>query len=337
MKTVTQFDLPWSTIIRLFIAVGAGFFLFQIRDILTLLFIVAVIVAALNPLVDSWTRYLPRWLAVSLLFLMLLLLLAGIVTLLLPPFITEGQALISQIVEAITFYLPTLKDQLTSLTDLPDFSQSFSRLGRQLYSTTIGAFGGIIAVVTTVVLTFYFLLEQHRARQYLSTYLPLAHNEALLDILKKISEKMGAWVRGQLMLAVIVGLVTFVALSIMQLIFGLPYIITLAVWAGVTEIIPYIGPILGAIPAVLVALNVSPLVALIVLAIYLVIQQIESHVLVPKVMQKAVGLSPVTIIIALLIGGKLAGFIGIVLAVPVAAAISVLLQEWPRFKKVLGK
>lgn len=337
MKPTTPFDLTWASIARVAIAVAAIWFAIQIRDIIALLFLVMVIVAALSPIIDRWSTRMARWVAVTILIFLIFIVLAGIITILLPPVVEEGQSLIRVIITAIGRYAPGIKDQLLDVTDFGTFSQSFARLGEKIYSTTIGAFGVVVAAVTTVVLTFYLLLEQHRAREYLKEHLPLEQKDAIISALHKIGEKMGAWVRGQLMLALIIGFITFIALTIMQLIFGLPYALTLGVWAGLTEIIPYIGPILGAIPAVLVALNISPLVALIVLLIYVVIQQLESHILVPKVMQKAVGLSPVTIIIVLLIGGKLAGLAGVILAVPAAAAISVILHDWPQFKKVFSR
>jgi predicted PurR-regulated permease PerM len=108
----------------------------------------------------------------------------------------------------------------------------------------------------------------------------------------------------------------------------------LGLWGGLTEVIPILGPWLGLIPAALVALTVSPLTAVLVIAAYILIQQAEAQFLVPKVMGKAVGLSPVIIIITLLIGAKLFGVVGAVVAVPVAAVISVIVQEWPEIQKL---
>lgn len=336
-KPTLVYDVSWTTIARVLGVTLLIWVVIKIQDIIALLFIVVVVVSALDPIVKRWSTKMPRWLAVSLLLTIILSIIVGIFTLLLPPLVNEGQALVSQISLVIGVYIPSVKDDLLNLSNFNSFSQSFGQLGGKIYSTTLSVFSVLIAGLTMLVLTFYLLLEQHRARDYLQNHLPIDKKESILDILRKITAKMGAWVRGQLILAFIIGLTTFVALTVMQLTFGMPYALTLAVWSGVTEIIPYIGPILGAIPAILVALNISPLVAVIVLLVYIFIQQVESHILVPKIMQRAVGLSPVTIVIVLLIGGKLAGLMGIILAVPVAAALSVILQEWPQFKKSLAK
>lgn len=336
-KPTITWDISWSTIIRVIGVILVLWVVIKIQDIIALLFTVAVIVSALGPVVDRWSAKMPRWLAVTLLMTTILIMALGMFTLLVPPLVNEGQALIVQIGQLIGTYIPSIRDDLLNLSNFNSFSQSFGQLGGRIYSTTLGVFSVLIAGLTMLVLTFYLLLEQHRARDYLKNHLPVDKKESILEILRKITAKMGAWVRGQLILAFIIGLATFVGLTVMQIAFGMPYALTLAVWAGMTEIIPYIGPVLGAIPAILVALNISPLVAVIVLLIYIFLQQVESHILVPKIMQRAVGLSPVTIIIVLLVGGRLAGIAGIILAVPVAAVISVILQEWPQFKKSLVK
>jgi predicted PurR-regulated permease PerM len=337
MKQTITYDISWSTIAKIVLTLFGIWFVVQVRDILVLLFIVGVIVAALSPVVDRWSKRLPRWLATLTLFLIVIIFIAGAITLLIPPFIKEGGALIAQMIDVITLYLPQFRDELLKYRDISNLSRSFTFLGGQIYGATLGFFGVLVAIITMTILTFYLLLEQHRARDYLKNHLPPDKKEAISRILQKISQKLGAWVRSQLVLGIIIGIATFIALLILRIIFNMPYTLTLAIWAGLTELVPYIGPALGAIPAVVIGFNISPLVGLIVILIYTAIQQLESNIIVPKVMQKAVGLSPVTIIVVLLIGGKLAGFIGIILAVPAAAVLSVILQERSQIKKIFSK
>lgn len=139
----------------------------------------------------------------------------------------------------------------------------------------------------------------------------------------KIEEKLGAWLRGQLFLSIIIGLVSYIGL----LIFNIPYALPLALLAGVMEIIPVIGPIISAIPAVLIALTISPILALGVAAMYFVIQQLENHLIVPQVMKRAVGLNPLVVILAIAIGSRILGFAGALLAVPLAVVIQIIAAE----------
>jgi predicted PurR-regulated permease PerM len=148
--------------------------------------------------------------------------------------------------------------------------------------------------------------------------------EALAEPTKKIAGKLGAWLRSQLLLMIIVGVFTGIGLVII----GVPYALTLAVWSGLTEGIPIIGPWLGAIAGVSVGLSQSPLTGFLALIVYLVVQQTESNLLVPKIMSRAVGVNPVVVILAVLIGGKLYGILGIMLGVPFAAVLSVVVEDW---------
>jgi predicted PurR-regulated permease PerM len=145
------------------------------------------------------------------------------------------------------------------------------------------------------------------------------------DVIDGITHKMGSWLRGQLLLMLVVGVLVAIGMAIL----GVPYALLLGVWAGITEFFPAIGPILGGLPGVILAFTTLGLVkGIIALVIYIVIQQLENHILVPRIMGKALGLSPVVIILSLLIGGQLLGFIGLIVAIPIAAVVSVIWEVW---------
>jgi len=211
-----------------------------------------------------------------------------------------------------------------------NLSSQLGNISGGIYSTTIGFISGLVAVVTILVLAFYMLLEQNSIRSFLDQSVPLEHKERIFLVAKKIANKMGSWLRGQTLLMLIVGIADSIALVSL----GVPYALTLAVWGGLTEVIPYIGPWLGLAPALIIAFTISPLKGLLILIAYILIQQLESQFLVPKIMGKILGLSPVIIILALLIGAKLMGILGMIIAVPIAAALSVIIQEWPEIKKL---
>ncbi|PIV25710.1 hypothetical protein COS38_00140 [Candidatus Berkelbacteria bacterium CG03_land_8_20_14_0_80_40_36] len=325
-------DISWVSILKVITALLAVWLVWSVQDIIILFFIVLVLVAALSPVVDFWSKKINRALATSLVYLLILACLVLIGFVIIPPVATQ--------VRSLSYDLPYLSKQIFPVfgawRDVIDFStQSLTSLASQLqtvsssiYSTTVGFIGGVVGVFTVLVLTFYLLLEEQGAKNFLYKYLPIQNRETYIEIMQKVGLKMGAWMRGQLFLALVVGVIDFAGLVII----GVPYALTLAVWAGLTEIIPYIGPVLGAIPAIIIALTISPIQGLLVLIFFIVVQQVESNFLVPKIMQKAVGLSPVIIILVLLIGGKLAGILGIILAVPVAATIGVFVQELPKLK-----
>jgi predicted PurR-regulated permease PerM len=145
-----------------------------------------------------------------------------------------------------------------------------------------------------------------------------------MNMFVRVQDKLGLWLRAQLLLSGIIFLVTWIGL----LILGVKYSLVLALIAGITEVIPFIGPIIGAIPAVLLAFLQSPIKALLVLILYLVIQQLEGNILVPKVMQKTVGLNPIVVIVVILLGAKIAGVLGALLSIPVAVAIMTIAGDW---------
>jgi len=142
-------------------------------------------------------------------------------------------------------------------------------------------------------------------------------------LLNDIEAGLGAWVRGEIILMIIVGMLSFVGLTLLQV----PYALSLAVWAGLLEIVPIIGPILSAVPAVLVALLVSPVLAVAVVALYFIVQQLENHLIVPNVMRRAVGVNPLITILTLMVGAKLAGISGAVLSVPLVVLLKIILKD----------
>lgn len=334
MPNRVKFEISTSTIIKLILAVFAAWFLYAIRDIVVLFFVVLVIVAAFGPIIDWLAKFIPRVLAVILFSLVFLGILVGAGFLIIPPVIHQLQLLAINLPAILSKLGPLYQSIQNSIGNyqesLFNISSQLGRVGSGIYSTTVGFITGLVAFLTVLVLAFYMLLEQESLKKFLEQTLPFDHKERIFEILRKIGSKMGGWLRGQAILMLIIGVLDGVAL----LALGIPYALVLAVWGALTEVIPYIGPWLGLVPAVFVALTVSPLKALLIFIAYLVIQQMEAQFLAPKIMGRAVGLSPVIIILALLVGAKLMGILGVLIAVPVAAALSVLIQEWPEIKKL---
>jgi predicted PurR-regulated permease PerM len=177
-----------------------------------------------------------------------------------------------------------------------------------------------------LVITFYFSVQENAVKQFIVWLTPKGKEEKTVLIIEKIQSRLGLWLRGQMLLSLIIFIITYVGLKIL----GIKYALVLALLAGFFEVVPYLGPILSAVPAVFLTL-ISPwggwFKALMVLVLYVVVQQAENNVIVPKVMARTVGLNPLIVIISILIGAKIAGVAGALVAVPVATALAVVLKE----------
>ena len=196
-------------------------------------------------------------------------------------------------------------------------------LKEQAVNVVSSVFGTLLSIVTVILISFYWLSERALIRRALLGFVPLHRRARVNDVWTHIETKLGAWFRAQLILCGIIGAACAVGYGVL----GLEYWPLLALIAGVTEIIPILGPWIGGVPAVLVALTDGPVKALIVAVFIVVLQQVEGNILVPRIQGDAIGLSPLTVILAILAGTTLAGPIGGILAVPISAIIQVLVQD----------
>ena len=316
---IQKIEISHRTIIFTLLLILGLWFFFQIKDILFLLFISFIVMSALHPLVDFFARFrLPRFITILVIY--------GLV------FGFLGVSFASTI--------PALVGQTTKLaTDLPLFierilpywnidtraiANQIAPISQNILKVTVGIFTNIVTTLTVLVFTFYFLLEHHNSEQVLKNFLGDTMAKQVLLIIREIEQRLGAWVSGEFLLMSIIGVMTYIGLSILKVEFALP----LAILAGLLEIVPTIGPILSAVPAVLVALATSPMLALFVVALFFLVQQFENNLIVPMVMKKSLGLSPLVTILSLMIGGRLAGFVGAVLAVPILLVLQVLLRTF---------
>ncbi|MDD5606233.1 MAG: AI-2E family transporter [Patescibacteria group bacterium] len=332
-KSLTEISI-WS-IVKIIVVLLVLWGLFLIRDIIAIVFISIIIAAALSPTVDKMARYkIPRALTVVGWYVLIIGVFAGIIYFVLPPVITQ----LRQLAEQLPTYFANFTNFVEQLREfgiqahlidgsqenLTALSNFLNNLTSELFSTTRGFIGGFVAMLTVLVLTLYLLLDENGIKKFFVALLPIKQKTQIVGVASKVGQGLGSWLRGQILLAIIVGAVVYIGL----LLIGIPYALTLAILAGVLEIIPIIGPIVSAIPAILIALTISPTMALVITGFYILVQELENKFLVPKVMQYSVGLHPVTIIIVLLIGAKLMGIIGILLAVPVTTMLHIILKEW---------
>ncbi|MBI2117413.1 AI-2E family transporter, partial [Candidatus Peregrinibacteria bacterium] len=208
---------------------------------------------------------------------------------------------------------------------------SITAQGSVIFATRIAGsvVNFFVRMIVVLVLAFFIQSEKESIRLWFRGFFP-PHYRAYIDgKIEAIHGKIGQWARGQLLLGLSIGLLTFLALEIL----GMPYALTLAVLAGFTEFIPYVGPFIAAIPAVLIALTQEGLLwAVILMGVYYVIQWCENNLLVPLIMKRAVGLSPIAIIASMLIGVSFPDFLhpilGLLLAIPATTIVTLFLEDW---------
>jgi len=193
-------------------------------------------------------------------------------------------------------------------------------------SVATGVFSSLIHVLFTLFLALYLVIDGERIRRYMVEFLPSGRQSQALEITARIGLRLGAWARGEALLAAIIGGMTWIG----AMVIGLPYAAALALIAGIGEVVPTIGPIVAAIPLIAVGLLSSPTQGLLALGLAILVQQLENNLIVPRVMGHAVELHPVVVMLAILAGGELLGIPGALLAVPVVAALSVVVDEFQR-------
>jgi predicted PurR-regulated permease PerM len=312
--------------------------LYEISEVLIILYVAGVLAIGFSPIVrwierrqisGNRKKKMPRWLAILILYIGLIGTIGVVLALAVPPLVSQSQDLWTKLPEMFDRAQATLVERR-----LISHTYTWSELARTIpspaatLSRIVGALQGFVgivaALITVLVLPYYLLLEADSLRRGFLRFFPRHHRQRAALIARDVTLKVSAWLGGQLLLGFIIGSTAFIGLWLI----GVPYFYVLAILAGFGEMIPVVGPILAAVPALLVALTVSPKIALFT-AVYFIVQQfIENHFLVPRVMSKQVGVSAVTVLVALLIGGKLLGIVGALLAVPSAAIVQVLLHEY---------
>jgi predicted PurR-regulated permease PerM len=303
------------------------YFLWLIRDVLFLVFLSILLATGIEPVVN-WLRRGPftRSTGILVVYTFIMAVIAAIIYFTVPPLIDEGNRVIA------TFTNPDSARQAISgiknsfVRDLVNQAyQTFSDLSHNFKlnteTLTIGftVLEVLFSSISVFVIAFYWLTERTMFKRFVFSFFPEDKRPYARTLWTNIEKKLGSWTRGQLVLMAFIGVLMGIGYTVM----GLKYAFALAVFAGLTELIPLVGPYIGGAPAVLLALTQDPLLAVAVAAYIVVIQLIEGNILVPRIMNSAVGVTPLTVIIGILIGSALMGIGGALLAVPIAAAIQV--------------
>lgn len=329
-----KIEISHRTIIFTVVFLLSLWLLYYLRGVLITLFLALILMAALSPLVERLQKWrIPRVLSIILIYILIFTAIGFTIAGIIPPLVEQTQNLISR----FPSYFDSLSwmgvDKNMIYTQTNQFTEKLGILSGSIIKTVTSFFQNIINIVVLMVISFYLVLERKNLDKYLLRFFGENVANTGVRIFDKIEKRLGGWVRAELLLMLIVGLLSYIGLSFL----GVDYALPLAILAGFLEIIPIIGPFISAIPAVLVGLLVSPLMALAVAALYLLIQQLENNLIVPQIMARECGLKPLVTIIALIIGFRLGGVPGAILAVPVVLLLEVILTEIyssEKFKKI---
>lgn len=307
-------------------------FLWFIHNVLFLIFVSLLVATGIEPLVNKLRAKGPFSRSTGILFVYSVIfgLLALVIYLAVPPLITEGQRLAAafsdpQKIKASISSIDNsfLRDTLTTAYENAGSILKSVAFNSQTLNIGLSLFEIVFSTATVFVIAFYWLTEKHHIKRFIFSLVPRDKRARSNAIWENVEDKLGAWMRGQLVLMLFIGVLAGIGYTIL----GLKFAFALAVFAGLAELIPIIGPFLGGAPAVLIALTQDLTTTIIVLIYIVVLQLVEGNVLVPRIMEKAVGVSPLTVIIGILIGSTIAGIGGALLAVPVAATVQVVINN----------
>ena len=342
-------------------------FLYFIKDLVLVVLVAVVIASGMEPLIAFFRRYkIHRLPAAIISYLVIFSIFVGLMFYFVPSVLNEASSLLTELpkyLESTTLWNPlninnesvvtsqkvvqTLSDGVNNpgqlvtdaqnqiKTTIPSTSFGLGDLVRSIQSISSNVsngfinivsaiFGGLLSFILIVVLSFYLLVQEDGVAKFLRLVTPLKHEKYIVALWKRSQIKIGQWMQGQLLLGVIIAVLLYLGLTIL----GIQNALLLSVLAGFLEIIPVFGPVLSAIPAILMAFvggGLAP--AAMVLGLYIIIQQFENHLIYPLVVKKVIGVSPIIVILAIIIGFKLAGFLGIVLSVPMVSALMELVDD----------
>jgi len=331
-----------KTIVQVIFTLLILAFLWAIRDIIAVVFVALILAAVMNPFVDWLGKYRVPAAAGAILFYIILFGIFSLAFFLIVPQLIEQISHLAVIfggesVQFVNALQGILEISRTFLAEHSiDVQSSFGsiqehlpNLMRTALGFLVGVFGGIVNFVLVFVLAFYMVVEEKEAMRWFKNLLTEKYQHFATNTLVQVQKKFGRWLIGQMFLSLIIGTLYYIGL----LILGVEGALLLGIFAAFAEFIPYVGPIITGIVVILVAFTQSPVTALLAFILMILVQQLENHIIAPKILQKAVDLNPVIIIIAFMVGAKLFGAVGMILAIPVTTAASVAIMEFARLKK----
>lgn len=346
MEDVRAISVTSSTFIRAIIIGAVAYAVFALRELALLVLTSIVIASAIEPGVLYFIRHrIPRVVAVLGMYLAVFGSLFVILYFFLPAILSDLEGVLIQIPQYldalrlpgpfndVSQLAPTLESANGAesiFNSILTFRSAFTGSSEAAFKLMAAFFGGIVSLVLVVVLSFYFAMQDTGVEDFLRLVTPASREEYVVSLWLRAQKKIGQWMQGQLLSSLIGGVLAYVGL----LLIGIPSALLLAVFTAAMMLVPIFGSFLSAIPAITIAFSAGGMtLALVVVGLYIVINQIEAHIIHPLVVNKVVGIPPLLVIIALIAGYELAGFLGVLVAIPVAAALREFLNDYDRGKR----
>jgi len=322
VKMYRKIEVSHKTIVfTVFFLLSLGF-IYIVRDIILELFVALLLMTILEPLVGRLSKIkIPRAISVFISYVLVIGILGGVIALLVPT-----------LIEQTTSFLNALPGYISNTGITKDFGDQvvsglLSTVGDapgKIFQFTFSIFNNVLAIFTVLVFAFYMLLAREKLEDQLGFFFGDEKKKELGKVIDTLEHRLGGWVRGELILMFMIGLGVYIGL----LLLGIPFALPLSILSGILEIIPYLGPVISAVPGILIGFGISPVAGLGVTALYFLVHQLENYILVPKIMEKSVGVSPIVTLIALAVGARLAGIVGVIISVPTVITIQVLVKEY---------
>jgi predicted PurR-regulated permease PerM len=328
-----------GTIIKAIVILAIVWLIIELRAVVLDVLTAIVIASAVEPGVRGLARHrVPRVLAVIILYLFIFGVFFGLFYFFFPSVLEDFATFVATLptylhaftrAGAFDTYAHILGTPVPSLISGNDIMQSIrDALNLGVFSNAFSAvatiFGGVFSFVIIIVFSFYFAVLETGVDDFLRVIVPKKHQSYAIGLWRRAQHKIGLWMQGQLILALIMGVLVYLGLTVL----GIKHALVLAVIAAVFEIIPVFGPTLAAVPAVMIAfVDGGFTIGIVVIALYVIFQQFENHLIYPLVVTRVVGVPPLLVILALICGGEIAGFLGIILAVPIAAMLQELARD----------
>ncbi len=341
MSNHVHVDISAASILKAILLVLFFVFLYVLKDVIIIFLFALVLASAIAPFAN-WLdqKGFPRILGVLILYLLVLGLFGLMLSLIVPQISDDIRQLISVLPEVFGRFSNTLERAQAEAPRYLDFIGEFQNIlegisgylqqsSQSIIGVIASIFGGIFSFIAILIISFYLSVTKKGIESFLGSVIPEQYESYAISLWKRAENKVGKWLQGQLLLALIVGLIVYVGLALM----GIKYALILGILSMFLELVPMVGPVLAAIPAVFLGFIQDPTLGLWVIVFFVVVQQFENHILVPLVLGKTLGLNPVVVIIALLVGQKLAGIPGMILAVPIATIIVEVLDDLARHKE----
>lgn len=346
MDKTTPIVITSGTFIRA-IVIGALAYTLWVLHALVLLVLTAIVIAsAIEPgIVGLVRRKFPRVVAVLLMYVTVFGSLILSVYFFLPPILADFGGILSLLPQYLgSLNLPAPFDTFASIAPqatgteslintLINFRGAVSDSTQGAFQLVAAFFGGLFSFVIVVVLSFYFAMQETGVESFLRLVSPEVHEEYLVSLWLRARTKIGLWMQGQILSSLIGGVLAYLGL----LILGVPYAFVLALFTAAAMLVPIFGSFIAAFPAIMIAFSAEgATLAIIVGGLYLIINQFEAHLIHPLVVNKVVGIPPLLVILALIVGGELAGFLGVLLAIPLAATLREFLTDYDKGKRLVS-